>query len=308
MKTEFSKLPNEIENYRNRMRAGHWSIKTPEIVRRYWRDEIEPSNLCSLGEEGVKIFLKKHSNLSEKNLICFARQAETSGYIEMENGFWKYAYLKSTKDLLAPKNKKRENKISKLTESEAKNLTVSFQELWFTLLREQEKYSCYSIFFALPSDKEAMRYLEEYNNDLQLISSNTLVMKMGRDKLLHAEMAEKSLSAEVDYGRLARLFEINFTMFPCIVIFEDVNPLKGIPVFLSEMNAEEIFQKTKIIFSIIQNSIMDKKSSLKALQQHKNDERLKHAGKVIIGTIQEYANLAIKTFIDTWIKTALNSK
>ncbi|HNE04473.1 MAG TPA: hypothetical protein PLT08_08145, partial [Anaerolineales bacterium] len=216
MNIKTSRLPNEVENYRNRMRTGYWDIKMPEIVTRYWRNEIEPSNLYGLGEEGVKIFLKKHKNLSEKNLICFARQAETYGYIEMENGFWKHAYLRSTKNSRVSKSKRRESKTSQSINSEKQNFALSFQELWFTILREQEKYSCYSIFFALPSDKEAMRYLEEYNNDLQLISSNTMVIKMGRDKLLHVEIGGKSLSAEVDYGRLAHLFEINFTMFPCV--------------------------------------------------------------------------------------------
>ncbi len=94
MNTEFTKLPEEIESYRNRMSLFHWNKTAPRKITFKWSSEIEASNLYGLGEEGAYIYLKGR-NLNEKNLIYFAMQAETLGYLDMANGFWKRAYLKS---------------------------------------------------------------------------------------------------------------------------------------------------------------------------------------------------------------------
>lgn len=300
MNEEFSSLPSEIRIYRSIMKADYLRIKTPEIVRRYWRDEIEPSKIYGLGEEGARIFLKKHRNLSEKNLICFARQAETYGHIEMENGFWKQAYLKS----LSPKKEKsKSNKIKQIEKEEKVKPATNFQEFWFTLLREQRKYSCYSIFLGLPSDKETMRYLTEYRDDLQIISnSTTLVMTTGSDKFLHVDINGESLSIEIDYEKITRMFGADYAMFPCMVVFEGLSSSNRVHIILNGMTAEEIFEKMKMIFSIIQKSVREKKSPLEAIQQHKNDERLKYAGKTVIGAVNKIVGHTYTTIIQELTK------
>ncbi len=87
-------LPQEIEEYRNRMGASYWNKSVPRKIAYKWSNEIQSANLYSLGEEGAYRYLSGR-NLNEKSLICFAVHAENSGQIEMANGFWKRAYLKS---------------------------------------------------------------------------------------------------------------------------------------------------------------------------------------------------------------------
>lgn len=301
-------LPEEIESYRNKMSSYYFDKTIPRNIVYKWNSIIEPANLYSLGEDGVDRYLKGRNNLSEKNLICFALQAEILGHIEMANGFWKRAYLKSKSphETASPKrNKSKPEEGQKYKEQENSKHVTSFQELWFTLIKEQKKYSCYSIFLVLPSDKEAKRYLTEYSDDLKIISKpSTLVMKTGSDQYLYADVDGKSLSVEIsnDYGRIAHLFGIDFAKFPCMVVFEDMNSPKRLPVFLNGMKSEEIFEKMKVIFSIIQKSAREKKSPIEALQKHKNDEKLKHAGKAVIGTVRDLVGYTYTTIIQELTK------
>lgn len=307
MNKEFDGLPDEVKNYRNRMNGFYWNTTVPQSITQKWRYSIEAAGLYNLGEEGAEIFLRKRKSLSETNLIHLAIKAEIEGQIKMANGFWKQAYRKSNEPSSSA-NKKSKAPLDE--KKETKTSLTSFQELWFTLLREQKHYSCYSIFLVLPSDKEAIRYLTEYKDDLQVISSGTLVMTIGRDKHLHVDINGKNLSVEIvrDYGKLAHLFEIDFTAFPCMVVFEGTNPPNGIPIYLNGMTAEEVVEKMKIIFSIIQKSARHKKSPVEALQQHKNEEQLKYAGKAIIGTGRKYIDYALKTFIEALINAKLNTQ
>jgi hypothetical protein len=310
MAKEFDELPDEVKNYRNRMNGFYWNTTVPQSITQKWRYSIEAAGLYNLGEEGVEIFLRKRKSLSEKNLIHLAIKAEIEGQIKMANGFWKQAYRKSNESPSSISRKIKKSKAQLDEKKESETLLTSFQELWFTLLREQKHYSCYSIFLVLPSNKEAIRYLTEYKDDLQVISSNILVMTIGRDKYLHVNINGKNLSVEIvrDYEKLANLFKVDFTMFPCMVVFEGTNPPIGAPVYLSGMTAEEIFEKMKIIFSIIHKSTRHKKSPLEALQQHKNEERLKYAGKAIIGKGYEYIDYALKTTIEVLINAKLNTQ
>lgn len=94
MDTEFTRLPDEIESYRNRMSTFYLHKPVPRKIVFKWKSEIEDTNLYNMGEEGAYIYLRGR-NLNEENLIHFAMQAETLRYLNMANGFWKRAYLKS---------------------------------------------------------------------------------------------------------------------------------------------------------------------------------------------------------------------
>lgn len=109
MDTEFIRLPEEIERYRNRMSKFYWNKTMPQKIKFKWSSEIEAANLYSMGEEGAYIYIKGR-NLNEKSLIQFAIQAETFGHLNMANGFWKRAYLKSmsiNQSLSANMNRKK---------------------------------------------------------------------------------------------------------------------------------------------------------------------------------------------------------
>lgn len=84
-------LPEDLENYRNRMMAFYWNMPVPREIVYKWNSFIEPANLDNLGEDGAYAFLKGR-RFGEKSLIYFALQADNKGRPEMANGFWKKAY------------------------------------------------------------------------------------------------------------------------------------------------------------------------------------------------------------------------
>lgn len=300
MNTEFTKLPEEIENYRNRMNSFHWNKTVPRKTTFKWSSEIEASNLYSLGEEGAYIYLKGR-NLNEQNLIYFAMQAETLGHLDMANGFWKRAYLRSKSP---NKRRKKSGEEQKTDGQETSKQINNFQDLWFTLVREQRKYSCYAIFLVLPSDKEAIRYLTEYSSDLHIFSSsNALVMTIGSDGYLHTNIDGKKLSVEIkNYAKLTRVFDIDYTAIPCMIVFEGLNSPNRMPVMLKGMTAEETSEKMKAIFSIIEKSAREQKSPIVVLQKHKNDEKLRHLGKTVIGTASNIFEFTYTTIIQELTK------
>ena len=278
-------LPREIESYRNNILAN--PPKVPPKIILYWTKRIKEANLHSLGEEGAYKYITKYGGkFSEKTLILYALQSEISTQLAIARGFWKKAYLKHSNEQLRADLAKTE--LSQ--EPNSSEATISLHEFWFTLLRVQKKYSCYSIFWVLPSNKEAIRYLTDFSEDLKVVSRpNILVMTLGSDQRLHVDIDSKSLSVEIkgNIRKIADLFNIDYTKFPCITLFSKINSSDGIPVYIKGMTAEEISETMEVVFSIIQNAIKEKKSPIEALQRHQKDERLRHAGKAIIGTMRD---------------------
>jgi hypothetical protein len=297
-------LPHEVEDYRNKILAN--PPKIPAKIRDNWWSRIVPANLYILGEEGAYIYITKcGGKLGEKTLIHYALQAGVEKQRDMALGFWKRAYLKHS-------NKRLRADLAKTEPSQEPNsseVTISLHEFWFTLLRVQKKYSCFSIFWVLPSDKEAIRYLTDFSEDLKIISRpSTLVMTLGSDQRLHADVDSKSLSVEIksNIERIAPSFSKDFTKVPCLILFSKINSSDGTHVYLKGMTAEEISETMKVIFLIIQNAIKEKRSPIEALQRHQKDERLRHAGKAIIGTMRDLFLLTHRITIEALINQ-LNS-
>lgn len=289
-------LPKEIENYRNVMSSQYLFSNTPQIISYKWHTEIEPAKLYALGEQGAHIFLKRRKSLSEKNLILFALQAEYLGHIEMANGFWRQAYLKSLEQS-SPKTIK--SKSRKNIKEEKKN-SASFQEMLFSTFRVSKKYNCHAIFLVLPSSQEAKRYLESFYEELQIISNpNTLIMIVGSSQSLQATVGDETFSIDLrgEYSKIIQAFRLEFPSLPCMVVFEGINTSKGVHIFLKGMTAEEISEKMLVIFSEINKSIKAGTSPIDTLQDHKRDENLKHGSKEIIGNAFKIFNHPLTQFL-----------
>lgn len=310
-------LPEEIENYRNRMMPFYWNV--PWRIKRIWRSDIEPANFCNLGANGAYAYLKGR-RLNEENLIYFAIQADTEGYPEMANGFWERAYLKSkssSKPLSTKKKKADSIKVQPYAEPKASTETLSLREWRFTVLREQGRHSCYCIFLALPSDKEVISYLRELSNELMIISSeaNTLILPLGNIQHLGSDVDAESwalaIKDDIQKGysvQIARLFGLDFTAFPCLVVFTDLNSSEYNLISLDDMTAQEIARKLRWFFHIIDKAIREKKSPLEAIQRHQNDEQLRNAGKSLVTGIRNIAGVTFKAVIEAWVTAQLNKQ
>lgn len=301
-----TKLPEEVEIYRNRMNAFYCHKTVPRKIAFKWSSEIETSNLCGMEEEGAYFYLKGR-NLSEENLIYFAMQAETIGYLDMANGFWKRAYLKSKSPNKLPSLKKNRKKLNESQAQEVQEISkyaVNFHNFWLSLLKEQRKYSCYAIFFAFPTDKEAIKYLSEYSSDLQIFSnSGTLVATTGSDEYLRVNVDGKILSVEIKgYAKLTHLFGVDFTVNPCVVFFENMNSSKEVLFTFKGMTAEEISETMRAAFSIIERSVREKKSPVLELQKHRNSEQLRYLGKTVTGGASNFLKHTYTTIIQELTK------
>src|SRR3972149_2080648 len=197
MNKEIMGLPEEIEKYKNDMMPLYWEV--PQKIIRMWNSNIEPTNSYGSGENGAYAYAKGR-RLGEDSLIYLAVQADAKGRLEMANGFWKLAYekFKSPGEPSSAKKKKaNSHKAQQYIETKAAKEPLPLREWLFTLIRRQGNFSCYSIFLVLPSDKEAIRYLEELSTELKIISNetNSLVVALGSDQHLRSDVDGESWSS-----------------------------------------------------------------------------------------------------------------
>jgi hypothetical protein len=316
MNKEIMGLPKEIENYRNKLMPLYW--KVPQKIINLWNRYIEPATLYGSGENGAYAY-SKGRRLSEGSLIYFAIHAETKGHPEMANGFWRLAYNKSQspgEPLATKKKKANSNKVQHAERKIAKE-PLSLRTWLFTLIRRQGNYSCYAIFLVLPSDREAIRYLEELSTELKIISNetNSLVVALGSDQHLRSDVDgerwSSTIKGDIQKGysaRIGRLFGLDFTQFPCLVIFGNLNSSEQILITLKDMKAEEIAEKMRSIFSIIQKAVNEHNSPLEALQRNQNNQRLKKAGKSLVIGIRYIADVTFKAVIEALATAQVNKQ
>lgn len=188
----------------------------------------------------------------------------------------------------------------------------SLRKWWHQVLHDQGRYSCYAILIVLPSDTEARRYARVFGRELDLISgTNCLVIALSkkRFKRFGFDRWGQIVDEEVPQGysiTVAKLFGIDFTQFPCLVVFEDICSPDHIVITLKGMTAEEIAETMRSLFSIIQKAISEKKSPLAVIESKRNKESFRKAGQTIVSKLNSLAGktfeIAMKAFINAVIK------
>ena len=181
---------------------------------------------------------------------------------------------------------------------------------WHHVLRNYGKYSSYAMFLLLPSDKEAIQYLTEYDKELGLMSGKdclVLVITKSGDEDKHLEEDDKQLAIKEyileGYSiSIAHLFGINLDMFPCLVVFRDIRSSEHIIVSFKDMTVNEIALKIRAIFSIIHSAIIEKQNPLQRLENERKNEKFRMVGKTIVGEIQNIAGKTIETVVETLVK------
>jgi hypothetical protein len=186
---------------------------------------------------------------------------------------------------------------------------------WHEILRNYGRYSCFAILFMLPSDKEAIRYVTEFSRELHLISGmNCLVVGMGKTDVQHFNFDEKQWKVTIDeqisdgYSlNAAQLFEITFSEFPCFVIFRDIRSPEHIVVSLKGLLSEDISEKMRLVFSLINEANVKKVNPLEYLEHQRGSEKFRRAGVSIVSELRSFAGKTFEAVMEATIKAVINS-
>jgi hypothetical protein len=208
----------------------------------------------------------------------------------------------------------------------------SLREWWHNILRDYDKqFSCSAIFLVLPSDKETIRYLTEFGNELDLISGDDcLVIAIGKTEFRRSGFDEKvqkptvaerftsfldemwntAINEHVSKGysvKIAQLFSIEVDKFPCLLVFKDIRSPDHLLITLKGMPVEEIANRMRSIFSIIHKAVTNKVDPLEALEQNQNEETFRKAGKTIMSKVTGFAEKTFETAMEAWINASVKS-
>lgn len=203
------------------------------------------------------------------------------------------------------------------------------REWWFNLIRRYDKFPTYSIFMVLPMDTAVLDFLAASNTELDLISGrNCLVLALADEmiglygdttaffeelteekkeeykafiwKSSIREQASKGISLEI-----AKLFGIKLKELPCMVLFKDIRVSEYVLISLKGLSVEEITQRMRTIFSLLEEAIIHNEDPLEMLVKYQKNEALKKAGTSFISGIKKISaatlEVAFKAFLETTI-------
>lgn len=220
--------------------------------------------------------------------------------------------LEALADKLDAEMQEWESMASLLDVAPPENLKDSRQirEWWHNILRNHGKYSCYAILLVLPSDKEAIKYLTDFGRELDLISGDMcLVFTFGDIGVKRPGFEDSSWVSTVENHvkkglsvDFADLFDIQFSNFPCLVVFNDIRSPKHIVITLNGLTAEEIADKLRFTFSIIKKAIQNNQDPLEYLVSKHKEESFYKASKSIISEIRSFAGKTVEMAVEAAIK------
>lgn len=150
----------------------------------------------------------------------------------------------------------------------------SLRAWWHAILRLHGRYSCYALFLILPSDEEAFRYAKDYENEIDQISGNDCLIIALSDSFAKLAFGYEPypwttiLSNQITRhsADMARFFEIKYSELPCLILFDDIRSQRHVIITLKELNAKEIAQKMRSIFSVIHAALQKKRNPLEAVK------------------------------------------
>lgn len=189
----------------------------------------------------------------------------------------------------------------------------SVEKWWNHVLKNNRAYPCYAIFLGLPSDRELIKYLSDFHQELNLISGdNCLILAIANTKFYFSGTDDKAWREAViqhitgdSSVQLAQFLGLDFTHLPCLLLLKSFRSSNHVILTLKNMSAEAISVRMRAVFSIIQNSVRANKNPIRAITKHKDREKRKKAGKSIIGEVKNFVGKAYKTAMEEWIKTQI---
>jgi len=188
------------------------------------------------------------------------------------------------------------------------------QQWWRDVVRNHGRYSCYAMLLVLPSDKEAIRYLTDFGKELDLISDRScLLLALGNSQFRRSgfeEDAWKDLAKQHSSGfsvQVANIFGVQFTDFPCLIVFGDIRQSEHVVITLAGKTAEQVVDQMRLVFSIIREATSIKHDPLKALERHQGIEAVKNTSRGIFSSVRSVFGKSFETAMEALIKAWISS-
>jgi|APSaa5957512622_1039677.scaffolds.fasta_scaffold29483_1 hypothetical protein len=201
------------------------------------------------------------------------------------------------------------------------------REWWHRIIRNYGFHSCAAVFLTLPNDIVVNKYLAENQDELKILSGKyCLVLVLPPQDVKFLELGdelvglgdelengendwEKAVNEQIYSGQnieIAKYFDIGFTEFPCMLIFRKIHSPEHVKISLQEISVSEVSKTMREVFSIIQESILNKKDPLVALLNHSKKENSKKKRYQIISELSSFAGKTIENAMEAWIKSSLS--
>jgi hypothetical protein len=190
----------------------------------------------------------------------------------------------------------------------------SLREWWQKqILGAYGRYACYAMFLILPSDKEAIHYLTEYGREVDIISGeNFLFLALTKSAFKLSEFDEWIWNMYVEEyckegysAKVAELFGIDFTEFPCLIVFRDIRTPDHIAVTMKGLTQTEIAEKMRDIFARMQEAIQKEKDPLVAIQSYQAEKSLERTRRKVMSKAGEFIEKTFEAAMEAWMEVAI---
>jgi len=204
--------------------------------------------------------------------------------------------------------------ISALDDNTSSENGHSLRGWWHEILRNYGSFHCYAFFLCLPSDTEALQYLKDFSNEIDLLSgSNCLVIAVSKSDFKRFGFSKEgiwkaAISEQVSKGystTIARRFNIDFTDFPCLVLFENIRSSKRITFTFKGLSSEEISSQMRLIFSLVQQARLENIKPITKLEKHQKEEGFQKVGQTILDKVTSFTGRTFEAAVQAWIKTII---
>ena len=187
----------------------------------------------------------------------------------------------------------------------------SIRDWWHDILRNYGRNSFYGIFLLLPSDVEVIRYLVEFENELDMITRNDCLIliftRIGfRRQKIDRVLSQIAVEDHVIDGhciQLGDMFNVDIQEYPCLLLFNSIRSPQFIIVSLKRLMAAEISEKMRMIFSVSRNAIAQGKNPLDALEAQRHQQTLLNISKVIIKKTKSVTGKTLDVAMKAWIES-----
>lgn len=185
--------------------------------------------------------------------------------------------------------------------------------LWqHSLLRDYGKFSSLATLLALPSDKKAIDYFIEFGKELDMLSAkNCLVIGIGKGEPNKQPLAfdesgwRLTINEQILEGysiRVADLFGIKYSEFPCLIVFKDIRLQDYTLISLKGLSKEGISQKMRAVFTTLKDAASVNKDPLVALDRSKTGEKISKIGEIAGGELPKFVGDVLITIIGAALK------
>jgi len=187
----------------------------------------------------------------------------------------------------------------------------SLRDWWHQILRDHGRFNCYAFFLCLPSDTEALKYLRNFGKELDFLSDkNCLVIAVSKSDFKRLGLSKEgiwkaSIREQVSNGysvTIARRFNISFTDFPCLMLFEDIRSPKRIVFTFRDLSSKQIASQMRSIFALVQKARSQNVNPLAKLENRQKAEGFQKVGQTMLDKVFSFTGRTFEAAMETWIK------